>query len=328
MIVTLEQAIKIYNLLPPHRRSFYFHPEYLKADVRNKEGVELQFFVVQQDNFIFYHAFYRGKVPNTELYDIQSPYGYGGPIIVGDHQFRIKAIGLYKEWCVENYILVEFIRFHPLLKNNSYYEGAVHFNRTVVYIDLNVDDIWADFSSMARRAVRKAIKNNVNIIFSKEYRYIEGFVKIYEDSMQEKSAEQAYFFDTDYYKQIIQQDQVVLVSAVNENGETLAASLFFIEDHLAEYHLSATTEEGKRLRAANLIIYSFAQYAQQYGCQYVYLGGGSSTNCEDSLFFFKKSFSKQETDYYIGSTVYMPDKYNEMKKNATNGRILFYKGLN
>ncbi|MEH7096682.1 hypothetical protein V7077_18150, partial [Neobacillus vireti] len=65
---------------------------------------------------IFY-PFIKRRVPHVdnELYDIVTPYGYGGPLISGinNKDSFCKFCEMFSSFCRLNNIIVEIIRFHP-----------------------------------------------------------------------------------------------------------------------------------------------------------------------------------------------------------------------
>ncbi len=326
MIVTMEEALKVFNSLPSYLQSFYLHPTYITKDSINNRELKVCFFVIHQEHNIFYHAFYLGNVLNTELKDIQTPYGYGGPIILGSQQFKEMAIKSYLEWCQSNNIIAEFIRFHPIVNTLESYYGKITKNRETVYIDLNnSEDLLGSFSIRVRTAVKKANKNNVKVVFSKDPIFLEAFIRIYDELMIKKRAETEYFFDIEYYLGLLKNEHTYLLSAVDNNNEIIASSIFFMTNSIAEYHLSASTDTGRELSASNLMIYEFAEFAKKNKVQNLYLGGGTDNSPENSLLFFKKGFSKLSRDFYIGSFIHNPIEYSNLKNNSNNNRVLFYR---
>ena len=55
------------------------------------------------------------KIPKSAYFDFATPYGYGGWIVEGDSTEAL--FQQYFEWCKNNGIISEFIRFHPVLNN-------------------------------------------------------------------------------------------------------------------------------------------------------------------------------------------------------------------
>ena len=74
--------------------------------------------------------------------------------------------GAYRDFCVENNIVSEFVRFNPMTDNqakcgNLY--DIVPLGETV-YIDLqNEEYVWENFTSKNRNVIRKAQKEGVTI---------------------------------------------------------------------------------------------------------------------------------------------------------------------
>ncbi|WP_202973683.1 hypothetical protein, partial [Metasolibacillus meyeri] len=173
--------MNIYTNLPKKYKSFYYHPDYVLASVNRGAAV---FFAEKEGDKIFYHPCILNAVLDTEYRDIESVYGYGGPIILGDEFFKKKVIANYLEWCKTNKILVEFIRFHPMLENDQFYYGEKYYNRKTIYIDLKQESISKGYNTRTKRNIKKAIKNKIKIVNSKNLQYIESFKQIYVNLMK------------------------------------------------------------------------------------------------------------------------------------------------
>ena len=86
---------------------------------------------------------------------MQSAYGYGGPVAsTTDPAFLQSASAVWKDWCQEKKVLVEFIRFHPLLENWRFFSGDIFDDRMTVWIDLAVPGLMAQYTTRVRTAVR------------------------------------------------------------------------------------------------------------------------------------------------------------------------------
>lgn len=332
MIVSTEQAILIFNKLPAAMQSFYFHPHYVINDAVYKKNLQPVFFAQEDKGNIYYHAFHMGKIPGTRHYDIQSPYGYGGPLFSGEQSFINSCIENYKTWCLKQKVIVEFIRFHPLLNNHLNYYGEAQENRQTVYIDLTTnEEISAQFSTRVRTAIRKAQKENVRVSMIKSNENIEHFIDMYISLMTQKNAENDYFFNKEYFIELLQSEAVYLVSAKNHLGEVIGAAIFFVCGHTAEYHLSTSIAEGREKNVSNLLIYEFAEYAKKLNIHSLYLGGGTDGLNTNSLLFFKRGFSKQGAPFFIGNYKHNQTFYQEYKSEYIKQHpqkecfILFYR---
>src|SRR5438093_363444 len=118
MEVSFETALKTYSSFPQNLQTSTLHPEFLKIDALRHDKCRSVYFVYESRSDIYYHPFQVLPVDGTPYFDIQSPYGYGGPIATTRSEtFLNDAWENYRKWCKANGILAEFIRFHPLLEN-------------------------------------------------------------------------------------------------------------------------------------------------------------------------------------------------------------------
>lgn len=331
MIVGFEEALATFQKIDCYNKSFYYHPLFIEVTSRESKDLKPVYFVKEEKGQFFYHTALIGEIGFEGYRDLQTPYGYGGPLIRGDAAFKEKAVEEYITWCYENKILVEFVRFHPLVKNEQDYYGDLINNRETVAIDLKVEDIFRSFSTRVKTAIRLADKKSVQVIVSKEAKYIAAFYEIYTNLMKEKQTTNEYFFSKNYIKDLLDHKEIYLFNAVTEEGEMLGASIFLLCDKIADYHLSATTEIGRTLNVSHLLLYKFAQFAKERGVELFYLGGGTNSDPANSLLFFKKGFSKETYPFFIGYTIFNQSKYDEYKQTYLNyadkryERILFYR---
>ena len=111
----------------------------------------------------------------------------------------------------------------------------------------------------------------------------------------------------------------------------LGGAIFLIDANNLEYHLSASTTEGKKLGATNLLLHEASLKGKSLGCTRFHMGGGTTTESDDSLLFFKQGFSQLRATFKIGSQIFLPKEYEEIKtkweseKNITSNRVLFYR---
>ena len=59
-----------------------------------------------------------GKIPQGQFFDFSSPYGYGGWLIEGTSVESVYKE--YNEWCHENGIISEFVRFSDAIFKNAF----------------------------------------------------------------------------------------------------------------------------------------------------------------------------------------------------------------
>jgi len=312
-------------------KSPYLHPYYVSADAKRDDSLSPVFFVFSEEGHSFYYAFHMSRIPGHTLWDIQSPYGYGGPLSdTVEKGFLGRAWAAFSQWCDEKSILAEFVRFHPLLDNAELFSGDVLPDREIVWLDLSAEDLFATYSARARTAIRKAQSNGLKIEWWSAARFVEIFPKLYLDHMQTLNADRYYLFSEDYFRSLIFWDQAQR-AVCTLNGEILGAAIFLHAQYYTEYHLSAATQLGKQLGATNLMIHEAALRGKSIGCRALNLGGGTDVTPDNSLLFFKSSFSTLRAVFCIGKRIHLPDQYRKLKttweeaNKRPASRILFYR---
>ena len=331
MNVEYEVALTFYERLEDRKKAPCLHPFYVKADAKRDPFLVPTFFVFTEGEEFFYHGFLLGKIESTNFYDIQSPYGYGGPIASSeDLEFLAMAWEHYKDWCLRNNVLVEFVRFHPLLQNWYYYNGDVVDDRRTVWIDLELDDLLSSYVTRARTAIKKAQKAGLCIEWVDPKKYIDVFFQHYSDAMLELGADEFYLFPKEYHKELLNWDASKLALCKRDN-KIVGASLFLLKTSLMEYHLAFTLLEGKKLSANNLILHEAALLGKKLGLKKFHLGGGTGGDEKNPLLFFKEGFSDQRSFFKTGKKIYRQDQYNNLKsawvkkKGNISNRVLFYR---
>ena len=323
-VLDLDKVLEWNHLLekiPTERQDIYFTPAYYSLYQNYGDG-EAQCFVFERDGEVALYPFLKNPITplryhlDKEYYDIQGAYGYNGLISSTENEAFITAF--WKEfdaYCKENDIIAEFMRFHPLLNNQSLTSPRMrtYYSRHTVGLDLclSMDEIWTQqFSSKNRNMIRKAEKEGVTIIESDDY---VTFKKLYDGTMTNLNAEDYYFFPQSYYDEYKQsfKDDSVLCLAVYE-GKVIAGSMFMFSKDYAHYHLSARDREYSKYAANNLILWYGIQKAKERGCKWFHFGGGTTGDDNDSLLRFKKDFSKTICEFWIGKKIHNQEIYDQV----------------
>lgn len=329
MEVTFQTALEAFERLPEASKLPCFDPNYIEIDALRQPGISPIFFLHEEGGELYYHPLHLADVPASSHRDIQSAYGYGGPISTSlDHEFLTAATRAYASWCQERRILAEFIRFHPLAKNWVGYDGEAQYNRETVWIDLE-DAPDVGYEQRVRTAIRKSTRQ-LEVSISPGFSETSEFRKIYEDGMKLIGASDFYFFPEAYFSAFEHYRNGCIVFA-KLAGEAVGAAMFLQSGTTVEYHLAASTALGRRYSAANLMIHTAACYWREKGCKRLHLGGGTDEKSDNPLFFFKAGFSPKRGRFFIGSQIHDPNAYEDLKHSwrqqhaAINGRILFYR---
>lgn len=302
----------------------YFEEEYAKLYETDKEKVEI--FEYSNRNGKGRNVFLKReislKINNQIYYDIITPYGYGGPIFeIKEEVNRQKFIDEYCEeftkYCMENNIISEFIRFHPLEKNYENLEKFYqieHISDTIFMNLSSEEEILKNMTSKTRNMVRKAIKNNLIFEEDRNQETLKNFQKLYYLTMEKNKADEIYYFDFKYFQNLFNIKGKGKLFNVKLNNEIIASSTILIGEKWLHYHLSANTELGYKYAANNFLLYNIALWGSKNGFKKFHLGGGYGGN-ESSLFKFKKSMNEKGIlKFCIGKKIYNKEIYDGLVK--------------
>lgn len=254
------------------------------------------------------------NIPKNQLFDCITPYGYGGLLCSGNVTKESYNIFYHnvKKFADDQKIVSQFIRFHPLIGNGVDLSDNIkilNLKQTIFVDTTSKDGIFNNMDKKNRNMIRKAQKNQVDIIYDKG-EHLSEFIKIYNSTMNNNHADKSYYFSKEYYEYIINEmkENLIFFYAVYEN-KIISASIFFYNDKYIHYHLSGTLEEYKHLGATNLLLYKVALWANEHHIEAFHLGGGVSS--KDSLFDFKKKFNKNGyLEFKIGRIIFNQEQYD------------------
>lgn len=248
-------------------------------------------------------------VPGSDLHDVTTPYGYGGPVGSGASFHEA-----YEAWCAERGIVTTFTRFHPLFEN---YRGAPGSSRVSPTVGWQLEgDLLVGMHGKHRNVVRKAQRAGVAVDVAAAPGDLSAFAALYELTMERQGAAGYYFFPPAYWEQLTALGgHLVRCDALRE-GEVVASALCLRGDRWLHYHLGATAENARDLGASNLLLYTAAVWGREQGLEEFHLGGGAGA-MEDSLLAFKQRFSpKGRREFWVGKQVHDEEAYRRLSGRA------------
>ncbi|HON21230.1 MAG TPA: GNAT family N-acetyltransferase, partial [Bacteroidales bacterium] len=270
---------------------------------------------------------------DDEYFDIQSVYGYTGIISNSYEDEFIQDFYLnFNKYCLDNHIIAEFIRFHPLLNNYNIplKTHTILLDRKTVGLNIcqSYEDIWKHaYSSTNRNMIRKAQKIGYSAIIMHEpsMQDIEQFMEIYHQSMRAVHADSYYFFNRNYFLNMFQllKKHIYLIQIKDCQGKIVCASVFFHYYNFFHYHLSGRIQEADN-SVNNFLLDEAVKLAQNLGAAIFHFGGGRTASPNDSLLKFKKNFSKTTFDFYIGKKIYNQEVYNMIMEQWKTNHPLSY----
>lgn len=262
-------------------------PHYVMIDAKRDSALIPTFFIYKDNENFYYHGFHKTNIPNTPYYDVQSPFPYGGPIATTNNiNFINRAFQAYQEFCKKQNIIVEFIRFHPLLENWRFYTGEVTPFRKTIWVDLTPHDLLRSYcKNRVRTAIRKSIKNGVKVIVVDGKKFFPKFKELYYETILRLKTTALYHFNDDYLGAMCTWEKAYLTAAIYHDN-IVAMLLSLIKGHILELHLIGLNKLSNTLCATNLIYHEAFTMAKTLGCTAAHFGGGNSSDeNKDSLLF-------------------------------------------
>jgi hypothetical protein len=260
------------------------------------------------------------EIEETDLFDCTSVYGYCGPVsnlpfenISKDHisYFQSELLSFFKK----NHIVSVFSRLHPIYDQNPVFEnfGIIRMINKTVAIDLTLpkEEQFSKYRLVHKQLIRRLKENGFSVIQASTNKEIDYFIQIYYDLMNRVGADSSYFFDKEYFYQMLDNScfESKLLLAKKEN-EIAGGAIFTFVNSIMQYHLSAETLKYRDQSPTRLIIDEARLLGCEYNMRFLHLGGGLHGNSEDSLFKFKKGFSDIFFDFKGWQLVVDHSKYS------------------
>jgi len=311
------------------KKDIFYDPSYCNLYLGMGDGEpHLFFYENEKENTLCYVFFKRkiGELPfledvqmDGELYDIiTAPYGYGGPLYDAADETLLKQFREeFLNYCSNENIVCEFIRFHPMLQNNWGMEEhlKVSFDRETVFLDLtrSNEELIKNYSRNHRREIKRASQSGMEFkALEKEevLEFIDDFYQLYKKTMDKVNASAYSYFSIEYLKQIFTSlsDNAVL-GAVFLKDKMTASVLCLYEGETLHGHLAASDVQFLNMGCNSYIYHNMALWGKQKGLKSFHLGGGHVGR--DTLFQFKYRFNRSGLlDFYVGKKIHHEEKYN------------------
>ncbi len=302
---------------------FYFDENYGKLYEKSDNG-KAEIFEYEDENGKITSQFLIREIPDRingkTYFDIVTPYGYGGPIVIyaNNKEALIENYERsFSDYCIQNSIVSEFVRFHPLVKNYEDFGkmyNAIYMRKTLITKLDEEDPVQNQFSKSARKNIRRALNAGVTYEVTVAPENIDSFKEVYYSTMDRNNASEYYYFDDGYFANVLKyyRENLIFVQAFYE-GKTIAAGLYFIYNDIIHIHLSGTLSVYLNLSPAYILRYAVTLWGIQNGYKLIHHGGGTSNSEENSLYLFKRNFAKKyDVDFYVGKKIWNKEIYDRL----------------
>ncbi|MBN1460715.1 MAG: GNAT family N-acetyltransferase [Armatimonadetes bacterium] len=235
--------------------------------------------------------------------DMSSVYGYAGPIAkppqVSEEVSR-ECMAALDEYLRARHIVSAFCRMHPLLEQRSIFDECgevVPVGRTLS-LDLTQPEEAqrAAYRRNHRQDIRRLEKMGVECS-EVGLDAVNHFVEMYWENMDRVRAARRYYFSRAYFECLLtDMKEVVHLFMCHHEGRPISGSIFTNCCGIVQWWLSGSRSDFDGPPPAKLLFDYARRWAVEQGASVLHLGGGVGGN-QDSLYHFKRGFTKREHVY-------------------------------
>jgi hypothetical protein len=300
------------DLLGAVEHDFYHLPGYVAASALNDGGEPRALIVDDGHRQLLLPLVIRPFDGGAQ--DACSPYGYPGPVHTGDpdQAFVEQALTVGVDLLREMGLVSLFIRTHPLLNPSPPRGvGAVVQHGVTVWVDLTLseEELWGQTRRNHRQQIRQALKKGYTAHVDDGDRYMDDFKRLYRATMQNRSADDYYYFDDDYFAALQRAlGERLHLAVAEQDGVVAAAGMFVVTDGIAEMHLTGHDAAHAADQPMKLVFDTVSTWGRQQGLRALHLGGGRG-GTDDSLLHFKAGFSPWRLPYHTVRVVVDEEAY-------------------
>lgn len=319
------------KILQQTSHDFYHLPEYVEFAARHEGGQACAFVAETEGQALLIPLIQKTLPPQLEptsgLCDLLAPYGYGGPLLIGNPSPEALSAMLrgFLRAAREKGAVSAFWRLHPLLPfplDPLEKIGTLVSHGRTVYIDLNrsPEQLWRETTKSHRQHIKR-LRGKGFIAVRNDWRYWPSFFTAYQETMNRTKANKFYCFSSLYFEELKAAlgKSIDLWTVLSPTGKVAASALFTTANGIVQYHLGATFNKFLDCSPNKLMVDEARLWARKAGYHFLHLGGGVGGTM-DSLYTFKARFSPLSAPFHTFRTVLQPTVYADLTTKRFGNR--------
>lgn len=253
--------------------------------------------------------------------DIVASWYYGGPVLSpgADEQLADGFADAFGSHCQAENVVAEFVRFDPNLANHADFEAMdPQFNRETVPVDLtrSVAEIRESYEDRNDRAIRQAEETDLVVEPTTDPADVAAFHAIYADAMDAKDADPHYRFTESFFADLVGREDLATLLVVRLDDTVVGGFIAVHDDRVGHHYLSASEPDYWDMRVNNLLFHEVVVHMRETGREVFDFQGG-----RPGVFKFKKGFSPDRREFYIGRRTHLPDVYDDLVAAASTAGV-------
>ena len=304
------EAMAWFEAMPQDQRLRSLAPDFAQADTRRAPGLACVHVGFEQDGARWLHTLHLRPVPGFGWSAI-SPYGYGGPLCNSeDPRLHPPGLGRLPGLGARPRSAGEFCRFHPEARHQRFFLGEVRPNRAT---DQRGPAGCSGGNAVqhARAAQAQAHGRGAGALVAPCGR-LAGLRCVLPPGHGNDGRARA----LPLQRRLLHRDRRAAKAwscasaAGTPSGSPPACTCSSGDAGDAspggtlEYHLGASSEAGHAIGSAYRLQHAAAQEGAARGLAQLYLGGGTTTDADNPLLFYKRAFSRRERTFHVGNAIH------------------------
>lgn len=300
----------------------FYTPDYFQSALKLDPGEALLFYFKGQWGEVAY-PFIKRKLKDDEdleFYDITTPFGYGGPLMNNRNdlaELTASFRAAFVDYCRQERIIAEYIRFHPLTGNVAYFSEELDLYPVYETYTLDLGAAMTERKKDATIFVKKL--GTVRHLF-------EFLILYYSTIRRREKTHSFYFFTNDYFETLVSAFGPDLHLFGAYKGEKLMAASYVLASDRKLFLLveGSLGKEGEP--AMEQLLLTISDWAIENDFDNFHIGGDDQLD-ELQESFFKKNLSPESArEFYIGRKIFdhptfrrlVPESESEMIRRYRN----------
>jgi hypothetical protein len=305
------------------QHDIYHSPDYVHLEAKRTRTTAEAIVIEDSENIFFISYLLRSCddiFEQSEVLDITSPYGYSGILLSeaasNNQAFINYSLAEIKRFFKLKGVCCAFLRLHPILTNTTEIfesENLIETGETVsIDLTLSESQIWAQTRKGHQSTINKCKRLGFTSRMVSVIDNIDVFKAIYQETMHRVEANLTYYFDSEYFRDLLKlgADELHLCFVEFEN-EIAATCLFFECCGIVQAHLGGTRNQFLHDSPFNLLLHDIRLWAKARGNNFLHIGSGVG-GAKDSLFTFKSGFSRQRHQWFALRLITDVEKYQDL----------------
>ena len=252
-------------------------------------------------------------IADTRRRDAITPYGYPGAAAVADRSSPPDPHAL--DWSATGLVSI-FVR--DRIGHEPSFAGGTRRSAVQVHDPSLKRQIRSRFAEQIRQNER--LGYHVEVLSGPEttVEHRLSFHAVYTETMRGVEAAERYFFEPDYFRDILRFEHSWLFLARSPERATAAGAIVALSDGMLHYYLGGTAEAHRPRSPFKNVVESTIGLADELGVR-LNLGGGVKPG--DGLEDFKRGFSNAELPFITHEIVCDPEAYAALSGDRAGSRF-------